>query len=528
MKPLKNRKVLIIALPNYGINTKGYAQLFFPMGLSYISAVLERDGYACDCVDIQTELILQGADLDVWEYLSNLDLESYGLIAFGGTFLDFMVLRDLSARLRRVNPEAPQIAGGNLVSMCWDIILTETRIDVAVIGEGEHTVAELAQALGRGRDLGAVEGIAYNAGARGNVATAPREKERNLDLFPMPDWESWSFETIHKKTFPTGSPGEYSAPMVASRGCPFGCTYCNPITGKLMRIRSPEHIIEEMRVLKARYNVRFIRFIDELFIGSKKKVAALCEALIESDIRMYWSCQTHVRLVDEALLKLMRRSGCIRIGYGVESGNDMILDEMKKGITIEKAREVVELTDRLGINPTINFMAGMPSDSPKTLKDSRDFIMDLNRINWVNIPWMGYLIPIPGTEVFNMAKKMGVIKDEKAYIVDWMSNSTKVGKGLNLTAMDTEEYLSIVTRFNEEVHEDFFRKHPFRKVFSAVGVDHLRWDLILRNFSLQSLKPFMESFLWAIMGKRTDAFSCWMMSRMYDKTKVTRPFSFPG
>ena len=151
-----------------------------------------------------------------------------------------------------------------------------------------------------------------------------------------------------------GSPGRYSAVVFASRGCPFTCTFCKPLTGKEIRTREIESIINEIKYLKERWNVQYVRFFDEVFIGSKFRIRALCEAMIEENLNIFWWCQTQVRLIDEDLLKVMKKAGCIEIAYGVESGSDVMLQDMKKGINVDIIRDVLEATDRANIRITLN------------------------------------------------------------------------------------------------------------------------------------------------------------------------------
>jgi len=201
---LENKKILIIGLTNIGSRNEGYAKLYFPMGLAYISSVLQAEGFDCDCLDLQTETILNELTYNSWSLVKSLNLPQYDIVAFGGTFLDLVELRELSRKIQEINDCVFQIVGGNMATMIADIILSETNIDCVVMSEGEETIVELIHTLYRGEDWHQVKGLRFR-GPNGDVLQSPfRKKIRNLDRIPFPDRDSWSFDNIHKKHFPWG------------------------------------------------------------------------------------------------------------------------------------------------------------------------------------------------------------------------------------------------------------------------------------------------------------------------------------
>jgi radical SAM superfamily enzyme YgiQ (UPF0313 family) len=322
----------------------------------------------------------------------------------------------------------------------------------------------------------------------------------------LPDRENWNFDII-RKAFPFGSPGRYSAVVFASRGCPFKCTFCNPQSGRRIRTREIDGIIAEIKHLKERWNVRYVRFFDEVFIGSKKKIRSLCKRMIDEKLGVHWWCQTQVRLVDDDLLRLMHKAGCIEIAYGVESGSNAILEEMKKGITADLARKAIVASDNAGMRVVLSMIAGTPSETVETLGETRDFLISLNRINWTTIPSINFIVPLPNTELFNTALRMGLINDPEDYVVDAISRMEKYSGSINMTKMSMEEFTSTVARFNRQIRKDFFAKHPSRYLLSLTGLDHLRLGLLFRYFSWRQVVPLLEALAWAIVGKRRPLFA---------------------
>ena len=506
--PQKERpssRILFIGLPNGG-SRPGKAGLFLPLGLAYVTAALKERGYTYDCIDLHTEQIMQKRPFDFWNRIQDFDLSSYDLIAFGGVFLKFEDLQYLSGRIRENYGHIFQVVGGNMATMTPDVMLERTQVDCVCLYEGEETIIELIQTLEKGGDWKEVKSIKYRD-ENGQPVESPSRPKLTAEKVPnLPDRESWNFELI-RKAYPVGSPGRYSAVAFASRGCPFTCTFCKPLTGKEIRSREIDSIINEIKYLKEKWNVQYVRFFDEVFIGSKYRIKALCEAMIEEKLNIFWWCQTQVRLIDEDLLKTMKKAGCIEIAYGVESGSDTMLDDMKKGISADIIRDVLEATDRSGIRITLNLLAGTPAETVNTLKETRDFLISLNHINWANIPSIEFVVPLPGTELFDTAVKMDLIENPKAYVVEALAKMDKYSKSINMTTMSSEEFITTVEKFNKDIAQDFYKKHPLRYWLSVFNLDHLRWGLILRNFSFRQVIPLLDSLVWATIGKHMHNFS---------------------
>lgn len=506
-------KILLIGIPNSG-SRPGYAGLFLPLGLAYISATLEKFNYSFDCIDLHTEEILSKGTFNSWDKLKNYDFSSYNIVAYGGTFLKFEELKEISEKIWLVNREIFQVAGGNLATTMADFILKHTKVNCICLYEGEDTIIELLSSLKKNENWKNTRGLKYLNNNSEIIQTAPREKIKDLDSVASPDREHWPFKII-RKAFPFGSPGRYCAIVFASRGCPFSCTFCNPISGKAIRARSPENIISEIKCLKNKWNIQYIRFFDEVFIGSKRKIKDLCNLMIKEKLNIFWWCQTQIRLVDEDILKLMKKAGCIEIGYGVESGSNLILSEMKKGITKELAKEVIEMTDRIGIKPSLSMISGTPSETYETLKESRDFLISLNHTDWVQIPTISFIIPIPGTELYETAREKGEIEDIEKYLKVEMSSFGRYSKTINLTKMSDQNFFQTIEKFNEDIVNDFYSKQPWKKFLSIIGLDHLRLDLIFHKFTLSQMKPILESMIWAILGKRDNAIGKFLGSLIY-------------
>lgn len=496
-------KILIINIQNSGSRV-GYAGLFLPFGVAYITSVLkECDGVDIECIDLHNEQILHPELFDAWDVLNKrFQIKDFDVIMFGGVFLKLDVLTNLSKTIRLYHKNIFQIAGGNLCTTIPDIILNKSSVDCVVLFEGEETVIDLIKAIKNQESLSNVKGIKF-IHDKHIVFTGLRDKIDNLDKIPFPERDQFKFSTL-RKAFPMGTPGRYSAIMFASRGCPFQCIFCNPVSGRKIRTRSPENIIEEIKYLQNKYNVQYFRFFDEVFIGSKKKIKDFCSLIKKNGIKIFWWCQTQINLVDEDLLFHMKDSGCIEIGYGIESGSDKILSEMKKGITSHDARRVIDLTYKIGIIPSISIICGTMSEDIDTLNETKEFLKSLNHIPWISVPQINFIIPLPGTEIFEIAKEKNIIHDQDKYIMDILSRSDRYNMSTNLTKMDSDFFVNLVAKFNKEIIDDYYGKHPFKKYLSYLGLNHIRLDLIFKIFNLYQIKPLLEALLWSVIGKRNN------------------------
>ncbi len=218
----------------------------------------------------------------------------------------------------------------------------------------------------------------------------------------------------HFKSFGMKVKNIKSTTLLSSRGCPYFCSFCfHQVGGYKWRGRSPENIIMEMKLLHTIYGFNGFVFNDDTFVVDKKRVLEFCRLLIESKLNVSWYCNGRVNLMSEEIIVAMRDSACKGIAYGIESGNQGILDSIKKGITIEQITRVTELTKKYGIHVTGYFMIGILGDSRETIRQTMDFARKLN----LNFYGFGMCSPIHGTPMFEEAKEKGMIASGE--LEDW-------------------------------------------------------------------------------------------------------------
>jgi anaerobic magnesium-protoporphyrin IX monomethyl ester cyclase len=301
------------------------------------------------------------------------------------------------------------IAGGPLPTSDPEAFLDD--FDIVVMGEGEQTAAELLVAYESRRDLRAVKGIAFKENGQ-VILTAKRELEKDLnriafparDLFPNEMYkESW------KRRF-----GYSATTVITTRGCPFKCEFCsNSVFGVSYRERSPQNVLDEVEeALSLGYDR--IHFADDVFTLNRNRLLRLCDEIRSRGHDFPWECLGRVDSIDADAAKAMKRAGCSRIFFGIESGDDSILKLMKKGITADKAKSAVEAARLAGIKAGAFFILCYPGETDETVLKTIKFATTLP------VDYLSFTIPYPlaGTALYER------IKDK--IVRDWREQNSLV------------------------------------------------------------------------------------------------------
>jgi radical SAM superfamily enzyme YgiQ (UPF0313 family) len=275
----------------------------------------------------------------------------------------------LASRLKRALPRVPIVLGGPHASN------TEARIleahecfDLLCMGEGERTLQDLLGALERGGDLREVDGLALRSEGR-QVLTRPRALIEDLDEIPMP---AWDLLPLHRYV-PQPNDGPYlpKFSIISSRGCPYGCSFCDHgVFGTRYRSYSPSRLVDEVEHLVTAFGARDIAFVDSLFTLDAERMRGILGEMARRRVSVHWTCTVRVNVVTRAMLADMKRHGCWRVRVGVESGDQRVLDFIRKGIRLEDVRRVVRDADELGLHPKAFFMVGHPIDTEESIRAS--------------------------------------------------------------------------------------------------------------------------------------------------------------
>lgn len=374
-----------------------------PLGLAYLAAAVRKAGHEVKIIDAAASHC-KPPDL-----VRELKKENYDIIGITLMTPMYLCAMEVVRSIKKVDKKIKIIVGGPHVTVTPEETLRNNRdIDYAVLGEGEYTVVELIDAIKSSKEnLSEIRGIAFFDKRENKVViTAPRPFEPHIDRLPLP-----ARALLPMKLY-TPTPTYYQKLpaylVLTTRGCPFRCLYCSKIFGNTIRYHSVERVIEEINILIKEYAAKEIIFRDDSFTTNKKYVVKLCKEMIKQGInkKIQWMCVTRVDLVDEELLRIMKKAGCWSIHFGAESGSQRLLDIARKGITIDQIRTAFSLTRRLGIKTKAFFMLGLPTEtreeSLQTIKFAKE--LDPDGVQFT------ITVPYPGTKLFELAQKSGHIK----------------------------------------------------------------------------------------------------------------------
>ncbi len=370
---------------------------FPPLGLGYIAAALKQQGIAVQLVDCTF--------LNDRQAVARIFNSKPDIVGFYCMFSMKKTTLMLASRLRGyLGKECLLAVGGPLPSWSPESFLD--IFDVVAVGEGEQTMVQLARAVESGASLSTVGGIVYR-NQNGTYKTDPRPFIENLNNLPFPTrdlFDNQAYKQYYKNRF------HYTTTsMITSRGCPFSCDFCSrPIFGADMRTRSVDNIVAEAEEIKALGYER-VWFADDCFTLNRSHLIGVCEEMQRRNVDIGWECLSRVDTMDTEVAQAMKRSGCIRVFFGIESGNDSVLGIMNKHITTAQAQRAVLAAKAAGLKVGAFFIVGYPGETNKTVLDTVRFASGLP-LDYVSftLPY-----PIPGTPLYERVKGNGVA------IEDW-------------------------------------------------------------------------------------------------------------
>ncbi|PKN00411.1 MAG: hypothetical protein CVU78_01295 [Elusimicrobia bacterium HGW-Elusimicrobia-2] len=369
------------------------------LGLAYIASYLEKNGFGVSIIDCTAERIGLQRLKRLFGLMSP---PAYiGLTATTPLIKNALLIADLA---KVFFPNSKVIMGGVHPTVEPEESLLRESVDAVVRDEGEETMLEIA----RGVPFRDILGLSYKE--NGEIKhNPPRPLIKDLNQIPAPAYHLLPM----KKYYPAiGSYHRLPAmSMFATRGCPGRCTFCYRTFGGKVRKRSAENIIEEVARLYKDYGIREISFYDDSFTAFKDVVFRFCELLKEKKLKISWSCFTRADLVNKKLLLAMKQSGCHLILFGVETGDERIMRNINKRISLDKVVENVRFARRIGIDTRASFMLGNQGETEESVQKTIDFALKLNPSQL----HFNIATAYPGTELYQWARENGYLLDESRY-----------------------------------------------------------------------------------------------------------------
>ncbi|MBI5206420.1 MAG: cobalamin B12-binding domain-containing protein [Candidatus Firestonebacteria bacterium] len=418
-----------------------------PFNLCYLAAAVREHGYIPAIID--SEAYFLNKDEVILKTLE----KNPNYVGITAMTLSIKNAAEIALMLKKYAPNIKIILGGvHVTALPIQTFKNYPQFDFAVIGEGEKTIIELLEALKYNKSFREIKGIIYRHKDE-LITTEPRQLIQDIDNLPSPAFDLLPDFTHTYRPAVLKFQKLPSIMLSTSRGCPYKCIFCDSAVLKdTYRTFSIDYIIKLIQNLKKTYNIKDINFQDDTLTISKPRINEFCDKIFNENIT--WSCQARVDTVTPDLLLKMKNSGCWSIAFGIESGNQEILDVIEKGITLEQIHNAVNWANEIGLE-TIGFlMIGNPLETPATIEKTIDFVKSLP-LTYI-LPW--FFTPFPGTKSYNTVAKYGKICN------DWekMSCSNPVFLPSGLTHEDLNEY------YKKLIYKFYFRPRQIKIFLSKL------------------------------------------------------------
>jgi radical SAM superfamily enzyme YgiQ (UPF0313 family) len=388
----------------------------------------------------------------------------------------------IARQIKAALPETIIVVGGpHISSMGPETMKRFKEFDYAVVGEGEKVLMDLLTALEANSDLWGVPGIIFRKGPFTHT-TSGNPVNKSLDDLPFPAWDLLpDFPQAYKPAiydFPRGP----VATIAASRGCPFHCKFCDTSTfGAKVRHYSPQKVFEMMQHLHNTYGVRHIFFVDDLFLASRVRVTELCQLILQSGLKMTWTCTARVDTVKPDVLAIMKQAGCWEISFGLETGSNELLQKMDKAARVEASEQAVKWTAAAGIRVKGLFMLGYPGETLDTIQATKDFVRRIP----MTIMNLTKFTPYPGSPIYHDLYGTN-IRDDHWEKMNGM-NFVWAPEGMTVEELD-KHYQQILTSFYKRPSIG----HYYLKLTLQYPNHFTRLLRFLLGFAAAKLKSFLS------------------------------------
>ncbi|MBU1850297.1 MAG: B12-binding domain-containing radical SAM protein [Nanoarchaeota archaeon] len=426
-----------------------------PLNLLYVATVLKNEGHKVRFLDAPAE---QKNLLDVKKIVGEFDV-----VVESTSQMSFIEDMNVFAEFKKVNPKLITIIFGSQPTFFPKEALERKEIDICIIREPEFIIRDILNALQEKKDWKKIKGVAYRKGK--SVVINQDYDFVDINKLPIPD------RIMLPKKIDYFNPIIKRMPyttMMTSRGCPGKCTFCNvpDFYGNTDRLMTAKRVIEEIKEIVS-LGYKEIWFRDETFTAFPERNKKICEWLIRNKVDLTWIANARVNMITKEMLVLMKKAGCHMIKFGVESGVQEILNNVKKGIKISKTREVFKWTHEVGIDTHAHMMLGMPGETKKTIEQTIKFAKEIDPTTVT----FGICTPYAGTPLFKeVVKKDPTIKDGAA-----------LGKiRVHIDAFYNKNYTNVsnrdLQRYLKKAYKSFYFRpsYLFKWLFKIRSFDELK------------------------------------------------------
>ena len=439
--------------------------LYYPIWLAYATGVLEQAGFEARLVDTAPN----GWNME--QVLKDIENFQPDLVVVDTSFPSLNNDISIAETIQRKYPDIRTALVGAPASQFAEKILLSSGVDVVCRWEFDFTLGELAETINEGKSLRQIKGISYKENSQ-IIHNPDRQPSNGEDLDKIPFVCEVYQKHLSIRDYMLNYAFYPEVQIFAGRGCPFQCTFCSwtqTFTGRKFRIRSVANVIEEMIWVKENLpEVREIFFEDDTFTLDKKWVYSFCEQYQKKGLDILWACQARPDLEYE-LMKKMREANCLVVVVGFESGSDRILQNVKKGITVERSRQFIRDARKAKMSVHGNFIVGLPGETNETIQMTKKLIKEAKS----EAITVAVTTPFPGTELYDWAKSNGyLLTDDPNEYLDEQGHQKAI---ISYPELSSEK----ITKTVDEILKSYYLSPSYvpialRRIFRKNGWDELK------------------------------------------------------
>jgi len=417
-----------------------------PLGIAYLGAVLEKNGYPVDVIDCQAQKLTHS------DFEHEIDKNQPKVVGVTSTTLTYKSALKIAEIAKQVHPDCVTILGGCHATF-WDEKALEEcpQLDIIARKEGEYTLLEIVNKLRENKHINDVLGTTCRKNGK-ITRNADRPYIENLDELPFPAHHLLPLKHLRTQ-------GKVVFPLATSRGCVYWCNFCTAVRmfGRKYRMRNPKKVVDEIQFLNEKYGANRLTFYDDTFTVDQPRVEEICEEIQNRKLKIEWDCETRVDMITKELLQKMKKAGCIAVWFGVESGCQNVINRMEKSFNVAQTRKAFKWANEVGLMTVASVILGFPGETRDTALQTVKFVEKLNPVD------VGYHIatPYPGTPMYDFVKEKGWLKITD---FDRYDTTTPVFESPTLSIKDLKE-------IREKAYQRFYlRPRYFLRMLSKGGI----------------------------------------------------------
>lgn len=447
-----------------------------PQGIMVLATYLREQGFKnVHCFDAQLDDLSPEETVD---RLAQMEPDVIGLTVW----TDFWYPCWKTAKLLRERlPKVKIIMGGPHCTVYPKETIEHSEADYVICGDGEDILLELSKALDAGKPAGDLPGLWKKENGKITGPSVPIAMVEDITKIPAPD----RLLLPYKRYNSVINPGEYETTMITSRGCPHKCVFCKMHVQKVYA-RSAEQVIDEFKEI-AELGMTDIQIYDDTFTWSKKRVKDICEGILDNNLKVNWAIRDRVKGADPEVNMLMKRAGCYRIHFGVESGSPSILKASGKGITLEQVEYAVKIAKDAGFATMAYYMFGFLDETYEDALKTMSYSMKLN----TDYAVYAVLIPYPATTLYEEGLERKIIPYDF-----WKEYTRNPEPDFRIPHL-IEQHMSrqtLINLKNVALRRYYFRPRAILKEFKSLTSlkEFKQKSGMAMNIITDSIKPFFE------------------------------------